>query len=179
MNIIAGDSSTISYVIPMVASDTGYESRLEIHLDELSITSSLNDIQLLSAESCRVRGELPSPLKWNGHRTWTVAVSARKPVAYILRDHINMFTDLAKDWTSGPPTDYNHFLPTKYSFELDLYQYDLSLYGNDFNIIDRPLVLEENSTYSYPINNMCYSLTLPSLNRDARPQTQSCCLSTF
>ena len=38
----------------MVASSKGYLSMLEVHLDTVTVTSSLNDIRLLTAESCRV-----------------------------------------------------------------------------------------------------------------------------
>lgn len=54
IHLIAGDSSTISYIVPMVAGPKGYEPLLEVHLDSIAITSSLNDIRLLTAESCRV-----------------------------------------------------------------------------------------------------------------------------
>jgi hypothetical protein len=152
----------------MVASESGYESRLEIHIDELSMTSSLNDIQLLNAESCRIRGELPSPLKWNGERQWTIAVSARKPVAYMLRDHINMFTDLIKDWTAGPPADYYRFVPTIYVFELHFFQHEVSLYLNDFNIIDRPLLVDENcASYDLTVKELL-TLVQHSLSLEAQ-----------
>jgi hypothetical protein len=39
----------------MVTGPEGYEPRLEVHLDTVSVTSSLNDIKLIAAESCRVR----------------------------------------------------------------------------------------------------------------------------
>jgi hypothetical protein len=38
----------------MVANHNGYESILEVHLDAVAITSSLNDISLVQAETCRV-----------------------------------------------------------------------------------------------------------------------------
>lgn len=38
----------------MVAGPQGYEPVLEVHLDTVAVTSSLNDIRLVSAESCRV-----------------------------------------------------------------------------------------------------------------------------
>lgn len=50
----AGDSSTISYIVPMVATAKGFQSVLEVHLDTVTVTSSLNDIRLLTAETCRV-----------------------------------------------------------------------------------------------------------------------------
>lgn len=144
IHLTAGDSSSISYFIPMVASATGYESRLEVHLDDVKVTSSLNDIRLLNAESCRIRGELPSPLNWDAPRDWTFAISLRQPVVYLLRDHINMFTDLGKDWSAGPPTDWYRFVPVVYVVQFELHHYEINLYVNDHNIIDKPLVKEEN-----------------------------------
>lgn len=54
IHVRAGDSSTISYMMPMVATSRGYEPTLHVHLDTLTITSSLNDIRVLTAESCVV-----------------------------------------------------------------------------------------------------------------------------
>ncbi|KAJ7188161.1 hypothetical protein C8R46DRAFT_12137 [Mycena filopes] len=145
IHVTVGDRSSINYTMPMVAGPLGYESVVEVHLDTVEITSSLNDIRLVSAESCRIRGELPSPLQWNARRTWKIGISLRLPVLYILRDHINMFTDLGKDWATGPPSDYHRFIPTVYVVELELHHYELNLYVNDHNIIDKPLIREENA----------------------------------
>ncbi|KAF7969728.1 hypothetical protein HWV62_26142, partial [Athelia sp. TMB] len=121
IHLTAGDSSSISYIVPMVIGPKGYEPLLEI------------------------RGDLPSPLAWNAKRQWTFAVSLRQSVIYLLRDHINMFTDLVKDWTAGPPTDYFRFIPMIYVFELDLHHYEINMYANDQNIIDKPLDVDENA----------------------------------
>lgn len=72
------------------------------------------------------------------------AISLRQPALYLLRDHINMFTDLGKDWSSGPPSGYYRFIPMIYAVELDLHQYEINTYVNDHNIIDKPLLREEN-----------------------------------
>ncbi|KAJ7703124.1 hypothetical protein B0H17DRAFT_922585 [Mycena rosella] len=145
IHVTVGDRSSINYIMPMVAGAAGYESLVEVHLDTVEITSSLNDIKLVSAESCRIRGELPSPLQWNARRTWKIGISLRLPVLYILRDHINMFTDLGKDWAAGPPSDYHRFVPTVYAVELELHHFELNLYVNDHNIIDKPLIRDENA----------------------------------
>ncbi|CCM03589.1 uncharacterized protein FIBRA_05726 [Fibroporia radiculosa] len=150
IHIKAGDSSTISYILPMVVSPSGYQPILEVHLDTVTVTSSLNDIRLVSAESCRVRCHLPSPLQWNGERQWAFAVSLRQTDLYLLRDHMNMLTDLGKDWSSGPPVDYFRFIPMLYTVELDLHNYELNMYVNDHNIIDKPLIKEENGTFLFP-----------------------------
>ncbi|KAJ7096249.1 hypothetical protein C8R44DRAFT_371827 [Mycena epipterygia] len=145
IHVTVGDRSSINYILPMVAGASGYESVVEIHLDTVAITSSLNDIRLVSAESCRIRGDLPSPLRWDARRTWNIGISLRLPVLYILRDHINMFTDLGKDWATGPPSDYHRFVPMLYVVELELHHFELNLYVNDHNIIDKPLIRDENA----------------------------------
>jgi hypothetical protein len=55
-----------------------------------------------------------------------------------------MITDLAKDWSSGPPHDYQKFIPMIYVLELEMKHYEINLYANDQNIIDKPLIKEEN-----------------------------------
>lgn len=49
--------------MPMVASPTGYEPALEVHLDTIAVTSSLNDIRLVSAESSRVSISFPAGVR--------------------------------------------------------------------------------------------------------------------
>ncbi|KAI0267154.1 hypothetical protein BC834DRAFT_969170 [Gloeopeniophorella convolvens] len=148
LSIKAGDDSTISYLMPMVADAEGYHPLLEVHLDSVSVSSSLNDIRVLTAESCRVSADMPSPLKWNAHRQWTFSVSLRQAVFYLLRDHINMFTDLGKDWSSGPPSDYFTWIPMRYIVDLDFRMYQINMYVNDHNIIDKPLIRDENALLS-------------------------------
>ncbi|KAH7888759.1 hypothetical protein F5I97DRAFT_2055646 [Phlebopus sp. FC_14] len=160
--VTAGDSSSISYLIPMIIGPDGYESRLEVHLDTVQVTSSLNDIKLVNAESCRVHAALPSPLKWNAKRQWSFAVSLRQPIIFLLRDHINMFSDLSRDWTTGPLTEWHHFVPTVYSFELALHHFDLDLYANDQNIIDKPLIKDENSMVNLRAPRLCISVSIPA-----------------
>ncbi|KAF8161147.1 hypothetical protein B0H34DRAFT_654233 [Crassisporium funariophilum] len=162
INIAVGDRSSINYIMPMVAGPSGYESILEVHLDSITTTSSLNDIRLVQAESCRVRGELPSPLRWNDERTWSFAVSLRQPILFLLRDHINMFTDLGKDWASGPPTDYQKFIPMIYAVKFEMHHFEMNLYANDQNIIDKPLVKDENALLTLRGPHFMTTATIPS-----------------
>jgi hypothetical protein len=71
----------------------------------------------------------------------------RSPVLYLVRDHINMLADLGKDWSSGPPSDFQLWVPIFYTINLDLHNAEINLYANDLNIIDKPLVRDTNSTY--------------------------------
>ncbi|KAF9033263.1 hypothetical protein BDZ89DRAFT_1063002 [Hymenopellis radicata] len=162
IRLVAGDQSSVCYTMPMIAGPKGYEPTLEVHLDTVAVTSSLNDIRLISAESCRVRCDLPSPLKWNASRTWDIAVSIRQPILYLLRDHVNMFVDLGKDWASGPPNDFFRFIPTVYTFQLDFHRFELNLYVNDHNIIDKPLVRSDNAFAILRGTTLHHSLTIPS-----------------
>lgn len=68
----------------------------------------------------------------------------RQPTLSLLRDHVNMITDLGRDWVSGPPTDYQKFVPMVYVFEMKMHHYELNLYLNDQNVIDKPLIKDEN-----------------------------------
>ena len=87
---------------------------------------------------------LPSPLFWEALRTWTVDVTLAKPDISLLRDHITLMSDIAKDWTSGPPGNYQHFVPFLYAFNLTIIDYTLRLFVNDHNIINNPSTLEDN-----------------------------------
>lgn len=80
-----------------------------------------------------------------------------------------MFTDLGKDWTAGPPTDYFRFIPMIYVFELDLHHYKLNLYVNDQNIIDKPLDLDENAIVTMSGPKLRHEARIPS--NTYRPET--------
>lgn len=49
-----GPESCVTFVLPMVASQSGYETLLEIHLDSVAIFSSVNYEKFVEARSCRV-----------------------------------------------------------------------------------------------------------------------------
>jgi len=55
-----------------------------------------------------------------------------------------MFTDLGRDWVAGPPTDYHKFVPMVYEFRFEMHHFEMNLYANDHNIIDKPLTRDEN-----------------------------------
>lgn len=95
-------------------------------------------------ENLQVHCGLPSPLVWDALRTWSVDVTLAKPDISLLRDHITLVSDIAKDWTSGPPGNYEHFVPFVYAFNLTIIDYTLRLFVNDHNIINNPSTLEDN-----------------------------------
>jgi hypothetical protein len=97
---------------------------------------------------------MPSPLKWDASRQWIFTASLGQPIFYLLRDHINMFTDLGKDWSSGPPNDYFTWVPMRYFVILDFHEYEINTYVNDHNIIDKPL-REENGPSLFVQMTVC------------------------
>ena len=54
IEIRSGFSSTIKYIIPMVANESGYTSTFDIDLKDITTTSSVNDSTLLQAKSVAV-----------------------------------------------------------------------------------------------------------------------------
>ena len=99
---------------------------------------------------------MPSPLEWDAERTWSFKLNFHQPILYLLRDHINMLTDLGKDWASGPPSNFYTWIPTVYMVELSMTPYEINLYANDQNIIDRPLSNGENSElFTISMNEFC------------------------
>lgn len=68
-----------------------------------------------------------------------------KPDISLLRDHITLLSDVAKDWTSGPLGDYEQFVPYNYAMNVKITDYTLRLFVNDHNIINNPTTLEDNS----------------------------------
>ncbi|KAG8901896.1 hypothetical protein FRB99_005016 [Tulasnella sp. 403] len=145
LDVSIGPSSTLTYNMAMVADEAGYRNTLEVHLREPSVSSSVNGTLFWRNQACRVLCDMPSPLKWDGFRQWTFDITFMTPNLYILRDHTTLITDLISDWTSGPPSDFNTWVPTVYSFKFGLKDYTINLYVNDHNVIDHPLADDKNS----------------------------------
>lgn len=57
-----------------------------------------------------------------------------------------MLSDLGRDWSSGPHTDYHRFIPMVYAVDLDFHNFEVTTNLNDQNIIDKPLNNEENGS---------------------------------
>ncbi|KAI5121559.1 hypothetical protein M0805_000740 [Coniferiporia weirii] len=161
MQLRVGDKSSVKYLVPMIATTQGYTAELELFMNNISITSSLNDIRLLEADSCSISSYLPSPLSWDSERSWDFDVELNRPILYLIRDHINMLADLGKDWSSGPPSDFNTFVPITYSLGLTFYEYELNLYANDHNIIDRPLEKKENVLVTFKADMLKSGVYIP------------------
>ncbi|CAE6460827.1 unnamed protein product [Rhizoctonia solani] len=173
--------SFIKYTLPMVASCDGYTATLEADLRKVAASSSVNQVEFLRADRCTIRAIMPTPHKWNDERKWDFQVKLAKPNLKLLRDHINLVSDIVKDWTSAPPPpdsveeakrlgteEYNQFTPIIYSLGVTLENYRLDLYANDHNIIDWPLSHVDNSILS--LTGQTLSANVSILSNEFRPE---------
>ena len=131
LDVRLGENSSISFVLPMLAGEGGYDTFLEVHLDEISLSSSVNYDTFLRSRICRISCQLPQPLKWDDLHTWAISVALEQPEVFLLRDHTFLLVDLIRDWTSGPPASYEHFVPFLYKLDLTIKDYRLNLYLNE------------------------------------------------
>ncbi|KAG8862253.1 hypothetical protein FRB96_001832 [Tulasnella sp. 330] len=162
LDLDVGPTSSVRFTMLMVAGEAGYLNSLEIHLPNAAVTSSVNGTKFWTNESCRISCELPAPLKWDAHRQWDFDITLTAPVIYLLRDHVTLITDLIHDWASGPPSDFNTWVPTMYNLKFGLKDYTVKLYLNDHNVIDHPLVDENNSLFLCTGTSLDAQVKVPS-----------------
>lgn len=88
---------------------------------------------------------MPTPLAWDAEREWGLDIALESSDINLLRDHVTLISDVAKDWSSGSLGDFHHFVPNRYNFRVSLINYAIHLCVNDYNIIDRPRSREDNA----------------------------------
>ncbi|KAG9009804.1 hypothetical protein FRB93_005075 [Tulasnella sp. JGI-2019a] len=162
LDLDVGATASVKFLMSMVAGDAGYLNTLEVHLPGAAVTSSVNGTKFWTNESCRIMCDMPAPLKWDTHRRWEFDITLTTPVIYLLRDHVTLITDLIHDWASGPPSDFNTWVPTVYSLKFGLKDYTFKLYLNDHNVIDHPLVDENNSLFLLTGTSFDAQVVIPS-----------------
>ena len=141
---VAGTSS-VNYVMDMVASPTGFTNRLDVDIPSTEISSSVNHGLLWRSGAIGLDCDLSNPLSWNSMRKWMFNISCRDLELFLLRDHLFLLTDLVADWGSGPPSNYFAFVPFQYLLKVDFTNFKLYLNTNDSNIINNPSELDENN----------------------------------
>ncbi|ORY27357.1 hypothetical protein BCR39DRAFT_589249 [Naematelia encephala] len=145
LDITAGANSSITYTQDQFATERGYDAVLVLHLDSLQIASSVNLEAFVTAQSCKLSVTMPTPLRWDARRDWGLDVTFSNPEVTLLRDHVTLISDLARDWSSGAVGDFHHFVPNHYNFRVSLINYAFHMLINDFNIVDRPKSRNENA----------------------------------
>ncbi|KAF2684013.1 hypothetical protein K458DRAFT_431632 [Lentithecium fluviatile CBS 122367] len=141
---VSGNSS-VNYVMDMVASDKGFQNKLDVDIASTEITSSVNHGLLWRSGAIGLDCDLSNPISWNTLRKWAFNISCRDLELFLLRDHLFLLTDLVADWGSGPPSNYFTFVPFQYFLNIDFTDFKLYLNTNDSNIINNPSELDENN----------------------------------
>jgi hypothetical protein len=141
---VAGNSS-VNYTMDMVASDKGYQSKLDVDIVGTEISSSVNHGLLWRSGPVGLACDLSNPLGWNVLRKWNFNIKCKDLELYLLRDHLFLLTDLVTDWGSGPPSDYFTFVPFIYLLNIDFIDFKLYLNTNDSNIVNNPSDLDDNN----------------------------------
>jgi hypothetical protein len=141
---VAGNSS-VNYIMDMVASDKGYQSKLDVDIVGAEISSSVNHGLLWRSGPVGLACDLSNPLGWNVLRKWNFNLQCRDLELYLLRDHLFLLTDLVTDWGSGPPSDYFTFVPFMYLLNVDFTDFRLYLNTSDSNIVNNPSDLDDNN----------------------------------
>ncbi|KAM5377745.1 hypothetical protein ACJA88_006426 [Fusarium oxysporum] len=138
-------NSSVKFNMDMLASPTGYTTKLDVDLPSSELWSSVNHDLLWRSGAQIISCDLSNPLAWNSLRNWHFNIISSKMELFMLRDHIFLLTDLVDDWTAGPPADYLVFVPFKYHLNLTLNSLQLYLNVNEANIIDKATVIEDNT----------------------------------
>jgi hypothetical protein len=164
---IAGNSS-VNYVMDMVASERGFQSKLDVDVVNSEISSSVNHGVLWRSGQIGLDCDLSTPLGWNSLRKWLFNISCQDLELFLLRDHLFLLTDLVADWGSGPGSDYYSFVPFQYLLKIDFRNFKLYLNTNESNIVNNPADLDDNNFIILYGQSLYGDVTIP-LDR-FRPQ---------
>ncbi|KAI9269315.1 hypothetical protein BDA99DRAFT_348390 [Phascolomyces articulosus] len=161
IDIKTGSGSTAKIVIPYVCAAEGFTSNVDIHLKDVDASTSVNYASLLQAKNLQLSIHMHSPIVWNAYREWEFCGSIREPQIFLLRDHVFLFQDLIKDWTSTPPADLLHFIPITYNFDINIHEPLIYLCVNEHNIISNPNALDDNAYIKLHTSKLRYTMSLP------------------
>jgi len=163
LSLLLSRDSCITYSMDMVASEKGYSNKLVLDLKSPEMSSSVNHGLLWRSRTQTISCDLSNPLEWNRLRNWSFNVHSEGLELFILRDHVYLLTDLISDWTSGPPGEFNTFVPFNYRLRLVLPNFKIHLNVNDSNIINSPSDTSDNTLIAVwgqqLTTNICVPLT--------------------
>ncbi|KAI9033160.1 hypothetical protein DFJ74DRAFT_650895 [Hyaloraphidium curvatum] len=155
------DGSSVQWTLPLTNGDLGYVSSVRAHILNPNFTSSVNYAVWLSGAEAQIAVTMPGPLVWNQEREWSIAVSLRSCQAWLLRDHVALLVDVAKDWSSNPGSDPDLFIPVVYKLSFTFEPFELFLCANESNVIDHPNSLADNVYLCLSGPQLRWSFSLP------------------
>ncbi|ORX46568.1 hypothetical protein DM01DRAFT_1364417 [Hesseltinella vesiculosa] len=163
IDIRAKPGSSIKTSTPFVLDERGCTSTVEIDLKKIEVATSVNFANFVQANRFKMTVEMPAPLVWNEHREWKFTGALKRPEIFLLRDHVILFQDLVKDWTSGPTVDLAHFTPITYSIDVSIPDPKIYLCINEHNIINYPNSTEDNAYIIVSGHELKFNAVMPFL----------------
>jgi len=154
-------NSTITTDVAMVGSNTGYENKMSLALQNLEVRSSVNHDIMMRCKEHLISADIGYPLKWNGHTTWTFLNESKNVDTFLLREHITLLSDMFTDFASGPATPYELFRPFTYAIDWKVSKYAIYMNVNDANIINNPLDFNDNIYLSFQGDFLDINLQIP------------------
>ncbi|KAJ3022828.1 hypothetical protein HKX48_005162 [Thoreauomyces humboldtii] len=145
IDLKTSSNGAIDITVPFIMGEAGYITLVHVALDNVSVISSLNYAPILVTQSLKVECQLHSPLQWNAGRVWLFNITMSSMQMFLLRDHVTLLTDLVKDWSTGPPTSQEFFVPMTYKIKLAMTDFDLHFCVNQNNVINSPNDLADNT----------------------------------
>lgn len=153
--------SIVQYGMGWTASQNkGFLNTLDVSITGLEMTSSVNAELLMNASDLSVKADLSQPLTWNTLRSWQFTIASQSMSMFLLRDHMFLLTDLIGDFTSGPPTAQDAFVPYRYDLDFDLHHSTLYLNTNTADVIQHPTKFDSNNFVELAISNLLGKLQI-------------------
>ncbi|KAJ3027813.1 hypothetical protein HDV00_010847, partial [Rhizophlyctis rosea] len=154
-------------VVPQVVGEEGYVSSWEVLVGGdgggVRGKSSLGGGEWVGFEGMKLKAHLPTPLHYHAPRTWTFDIQLTSLRLNLLRDHITLLTDLANDWTSGPPVGKEMFVPVEYKFCVGVEGWEWRVCGNLGNVGGGGKEGDEDSYLTMRGKTLTAALSLPFL----------------
>lgn len=155
------DCSSIYSTSQMIPNQNGTENNILVDFKSPELRSSVNHGLLLSAENHHINVNISYPLQWNGLQNWKINNTSYGAKTFFLREHVTLLTDLLKDFSSGPPVQYELFTPVKYHINWYIVDFYIYLNINDLNIINNPSDFEDNTLVSFQGQKLDVAINIP------------------
>ncbi|ODQ57679.1 hypothetical protein WICANDRAFT_81007 [Wickerhamomyces anomalus NRRL Y-366-8] len=153
--------SIINVKTGLIASNSGYDNRMTMTLQNLEVRSSVNHDIMMRCKEHVITADIGYPLRWNGHTIWTFLNESKNVDTFFLREHITLLSDMFTDFASGPATPYELFRPFTYVLDWKVSKYAIYMNVNDANIINNPLDFNDNIYLSFQGDTLDINVHIP------------------
>ncbi|KAG7721065.1 hypothetical protein KL949_000797 [Ogataea haglerorum] len=162
LELKVGQNSTFNVSTSYIPStESGWANKFHVDLNNPVISSSVNHEIFFKAMKHTINADVGYPLQWNGPATWSFQNRSTNAELYLLREHIELLTDMFGDFSSGNPTPYELFRPFFYKINWKVYNYNISLNLNEKNIVSHPLDYNDNIYVSFCGSELDLAVDIP------------------